>query len=423
MPVPDPPTTRDLRGLKPHRAPMNPERITKTMRLAGARVIPSGNDDLNVRRWRHVHIAIARKYLVNDNPWDLSANDDAPEDEYDPAVNLTIDLQAAHTSATANTQYARGEMSQAGTVTGAHFQSFLLVTEAFHEILKVKNFAATSRPPPIKAAPDDDHFDSSASFLSSVERLHSMRTFACSARAFKELTGDERFEPNEFQLLVIRSICTSACRDHLIVAGTGSGKSEVYMLLAKGLGYAEYVVVVTPLTALTQGAATRHAKYGLDVGMFNAGDLQSGPGSAKRIMFVQPEHIDTPAFKAYLKHLGDRLDIVVVDEVHMLLEGSQSFRPELRNMAMLRDTSAKLRIFMTGTAPPSLEKDISDGVGLKLEDTNVLRTSCNRPNLRYAARECQWPQEAEEHAMDEVSDLPSNTRAILFCRTDRKSVV
>ena len=93
---------------------------------------------LNISSWRHIAVAISRKYLRglanggdDGRPAELATYDDSETDGEDLIPNNAWDLQAGHTSFTAEMIYGR-EAWQGSTGLAARQEQFRQISVAWH---------------------------------------------------------------------------------------------------------------------------------------------------------------------------------------------------------------------------------------------------------------------------------------------------
>jgi superfamily II DNA helicase RecQ len=105
---------------------------------------------------------------------------------------------------------------------------------------------------------------------------------------------------------------------------TGGGKSMLFMLPAWAVPGGTTIVVV-PLISLRQDMARRCRQVGVSC---VAWDRQRPPDEAA-IVLVTPESAVTGDFQSFINQLVmmRRLDRVVVDECHIIMNAQKDFRP------------------------------------------------------------------------------------------------
>ncbi|MCX7390480.1 MAG: DNA helicase RecQ [Planctomycetota bacterium] len=175
-------------------------------------------------------------------------------------------------------------------------------------------------------------------------------------------------------------------RDSLVVMPTGGGKSLCYQippLLSESTD-----VVISPLVALMKDQVDSLDSIG-----YPAAALYSGIDDAERsrirekllaghlrLLFVAPERL----LNSGLLDLLSRVDVrrFAIDEAHCISHWGHDFRPEYRQLSMLRERfpSASFHAF-TATATPRVREDIASQ--LSLHNPEIVVGCFDRPNLVY----------------------------------------
>jgi ATP-dependent DNA helicase RecQ len=207
--------------------------------------------------------------------------------------------------------------------------------------------------------------------------------------ALKRWFGFDRFRPG--QEAVVRDAL--AGRDLLAVMPTGGGKSLCFQLpalLRPGL-----MIVVSPLIALMQDQVRLLHDMGIPAAFLNsslsareAAEVFAGARSGHyRLLYVAPERLLMPEFLATLAGIAQSpgLSAFTIDEAHCVSEWGHDFRPEYRQLGLLRDRFPGVPVFaFTATATERVRGDIAAQLRLHAPALHV--ASFNRPNLFYAVR-------------------------------------
>ncbi len=182
-------------------------------------------------------------------------------------------------------------------------------------------------------------------------------------------------------------------RDALVLMPTGGGKSLTYQLpalLLPGL-----TVVISPLIALMQDQVDRLHANGIAATFINSSlspdERRQREAAALRgeikLLYVAPERILTLSFMTLLDEVQRRLglSLLAVDEAHCVSEWGHDFRPEYRQLGMLRERYPSTPMLaLTATATERVRQDIL--TQLKLHNPHIYIGSFNRPNLSYEVR-------------------------------------
>jgi hypothetical protein len=102
------------------------------------------------------------------------------------------------------------------------------------------------------------------------------------------------------------------------------------------------------------------------------------PGNVS-IVFVTPQSALTKRFLDYLEALRvtARLDRVVIDECHTILEGTPVFRPQLRELGRLTLIGVQM-VYLTATLPPRREAELFALTNTRPEDVEMIRMRTTR---------------------------------------------
>ena len=173
--------------------------------------------------------------------------------------------------------------------------------------------------------------------------------------------------------------------DALVLMPTGGGKSLCYQIPA--LCRAGVGVVVSPLIALMQDQVAALRQLGVKAAALHSA-LADGEawevvreldGGALDLLYVSPERL----MGGFMERLQrTTLALFAIDEAHCVSQWGHDFRPEYRQLAVLRDRFPGVpRLALTATADPPTREDIRRQ--LCLEDAAVFLSGFDRPNIRY----------------------------------------
>ncbi len=208
--------------------------------------------------------------------------------------------------------------------------------------------------------------------------------------ALKTNFGHDTFRPG--QRHVIEHIL--AGQDAFVLMPTGGGKSLTYQLpalLLPGL-----TIVISPLIALMHDQVDRLRANGIAATFMNSSlnlaELRERERTVlngrAQLLYVAPERLVTSNFLALLDQVEQNvgLSLVAVDEAHCVSEWGHDFRPEYRQIGVLRARFPHVPMMaLTATATTRVRKDILSQLGLR--DPLVHIASFNRPNLAYEVRD------------------------------------
>jgi ATP-dependent DNA helicase RecQ len=226
----------------------------------------------------------------------------------------------------------------------------------------------------------------------------------------KAYFGYNDFRPNQKGIV---AACLSG-KDVLAVLPTGAGKSICYQLpamLMQGL-----TVVVSPLISLMQDQVVSLTKSGLAAAFLNSSlhyeDAQHLISHLVdyKILYVAPERFANQGFIQSLQQLP--IALFAIDEAHCISQWGHSFRPDYRQLDLLKKNFPKTPIMaLTATATREVEADIASQLGLK--DPYMVRASFDRPNLTFRI----YPKDDADKQLLRCLKKHPNQSGILYAAT------
>ena len=208
--------------------------------------------------------------------------------------------------------------------------------------------------------------------------------------------------------------------DSVVVLPTGGGKSLCYQAPAICMG--GLAVVVSPLISLMKDQVDALRTNGVPAACINsaqtknekrnvAEDIRAG---RLRLLYAAPERLVQPQTLEFLKSAG--LSFVAIDEAHCISEWGHDFRPEYRELSILRKAFPNIGIHAyTATATDRVRRDIAQNLGLR--NPELLVGSFDRPNLIYRV-------ERRQDRSAQIRDVLNRHRGdsgIIYC-ISRKNV-
>ncbi len=209
-------------------------------------------------------------------------------------------------------------------------------------------------------------------------------------------------------------------KDSLGVMPTGSGKSLCYQipaLILPGL-----TVVVSPLISLMKDQVDQLREFGVKATYLNSslerGSYENTISEISRqeykLLYIAPETLLTDRIFWLLQ--GIPVSLITVDEAHCISEWGHDFRPEYRQLTILREKFPQAVILaLTATATARVRYDISRI--LQIDQANMFISSFNRPNLFL---EVNQKTDIMRQIIDFIKKYPEQS-GIIYCAT-RKEV-
>ncbi|KAF8873216.1 P-loop containing nucleoside triphosphate hydrolase protein [Mucidula mucida] len=268
-------------------------------------------------------------------------------------------------------------------------------------------------------------------------------------KTMKDVFGIQKFR------LCQRGVCNANMdsRDIVCVMPTGGGKSLTYQLPAiMGSGC---TLVVSPLISLISdqllhlhkagveavkitGSTTKEENKRITSNLHNMALGKSQNVRPIRLCYVTPEKISkSKTFQSLLQKLADnnKLDRIVIDEAHCVSQLGHDFRPDYKELQLLRKLLPQVPIMaLTATCPPKVLDDllsilglgkICDGDHANLTGTVYFTAPLYRANLHYKA--LPKPSNAKKTLQllaDWILEHHLNDSGIVYClsRKDTETV-
>ena len=240
--------------------------------------------------------------------------------------------------------------------------------------------------------------------------------------ALHKYFGYTSFRP--LQEEIIRDVLEK--KDVFVIMPTGGGKSICYQLPA--LLMEGVAVVVSPLISLMKDQVDGLDTNGITAALLNS--TQSARESRDvreaflenrlKILYIAPERLMMPGTFAFLKK--GKVSLFAIDEAHCISEWGHDFRPEYRNLKLLRNPDTGFPdipiIALTATATERVRNDIVSQLSLSISpEKGIYLASFNRKNLYYDVR----PKKETFSEIIDYLQKHSNEAGIIYCQS-RNSV-
>jgi len=208
--------------------------------------------------------------------------------------------------------------------------------------------------------------------------------------------------------------CVCGGRDSIVVLPTGGGKSLCFQ--APALLLPHLTLVVSPLISLMKDQIDSLLECGVSAGRLDS--TMSNPERNEvfeslrtrrlKLLYLSPERLLMPGFLDFLK--GHGISSVAIDEAHCVSMWGHDFRPEYRQLSILREALPGIPIgAYTATATEQVRRDIAGQ--LRLDHPEILVGGFDRPNLIYRVRR-------RVNALKQIRELLDRHRGesgIIYC--------
>lgn len=208
--------------------------------------------------------------------------------------------------------------------------------------------------------------------------------------------------------------CIAEGSDSIVVLPTGGGKSLCFQ--APAVTMAGLAVVVSPLISLMKDQIDALTECGVPAGRLDSSlspeerrAVYDGMLSKKlKLLYLAPERLVSDDFLQILREV--KLSFVAIDEAHCVSMWGHDFRPEYRQLGLLKKLFPGVTIAAyTATATEQVRRDIAEQLGL--DNPKMLIGSFDRPNLIYKVR----AKDNISRQVREVLDRHKGESGIVYC--------
>jgi len=212
--------------------------------------------------------------------------------------------------------------------------------------------------------------------------------------------------------------CVLEDRDSVVVLPTGGGKSLCFQapaVVRSGVG-----LVVSPLISLMKDLVDGLNAAGVPAACLNSSmepdarrrvfeDLEVGN---LKLLYIAPERLVQPGMLDTLA--ASNVSLVAIDEAHCISQWGHDFRPEYRQLKLLKERLPGIAIHAyTATATTQVREDMIEE--LELSGPEVLVGSFDRPNLSYKI----MLRDGGTDQMATIMDRHRDESGIIYCISRR----
>jgi ATP-dependent DNA helicase RecQ len=208
-------------------------------------------------------------------------------------------------------------------------------------------------------------------------------------------------------------------KDVFVLMPTGAGKSLCYQVPA--LVFDGVTIVVSPLISLMKDQVDGMRQNGIACSYLNSSLSRKEQdeiidqllNNKIRLLYVAPERLMQQSFIEFLQKLP--VSLFAIDEAHCISEWGHDFRPEYKELKLLKQFFPKVPIAaLTATATERVREEIIHN--LRLQNANTYTASFNRPNLIYTV----LPKKGvSEQILEYISKHPGES-GIIYCQSREK---
>ena len=201
--------------------------------------------------------------------------------------------------------------------------------------------------------------------------------------------------------------------DALVVAPTGSGKSLCYQLPALALPGEGFTLVFSPLIALMEDQVAALEARGIRAGYINSTlsrrererRYARTAAGAYEILYVTPERMDKPEFRAALEKR--RVKLLAVDEAHCISQWGHDLRPAYRRVGSFRSALGHPpALALTATATRAVRDDIRAVLGDDAHEMPLFADPGERANLDLQVVEVWDDDDRVRHIREVAAETP-----------------
>jgi superfamily II DNA helicase RecQ len=395
--------------------------VTKALHEASIRHMGAR---LGVLAWRHTTKAIFRKFIGSQRveTRQVVGADEMAEDEEDgrfqgsgDPFDRALHMQAGHGLRVGDGIYGRG-IQEAHSSTPGQRGLFRQVSQAWHRWLFMPSAmeeAAQGR--------GDRSVGAMMASAQEVQRRRWKRMQRVDVQAQLEGMVGKGAQFRSVQKPALQAIMAQES-PVVVVMGTGAGKSVLFMLPAYCAGGEGMTVVVVPLLSLRADMRARCEAIGIRCVEWSA----ARPHDEASVVLVTPEAAVSSRFAHFVNRVRamGRLERVVIDECHVVLETAGGWREKMLSLRALVYAETQM-VYLTATLAPEDEESFRGIMGLRAGEGRWFRGSTTRTNVRYGVRRYVRGRETEAAVLKALVEekrrwVGQQGQIVVYCDSRRK---
>lgn len=247
---------------------------------------------------------------------------------------------------------------------------------------------------------------------------------------FKQIWGYEDFRPPQGE--IIRSLLAS--RDAIAIMPTGGGKSICFQLpalLRNGL-----TLVISPLVALMENQVKELKERQLPADLLHnelprsdrQQTLKKLERQSLRLLYLSPETLLSPPVWERLSLPYLKINGLMLDEAHCLVQWGETFRPAYRRLGAVRPALLKFKppgtkiaiAAFTATADSTTQTIIQNT--LQLQQPDCFERSPYRSNLHLQVK-IAWTPQCRRHQLLGFIQTRKSQSGLVYVRSRRDSEI
>jgi superfamily II DNA helicase RecQ len=353
---------------KHHSKKWTSERLRKILQEQSRKWLDAA---INISAWRQIASAIANQYLRGD--FKDNGIGDIDLDAFDDDEDSPWDLQAGHGTHVAGMIYAR-MLRQERSSTMSRQTKFRQISQRWHRFLGFDCPVVGD----LKRKREDFEEEERQIQLQRFARMSQVNI----QQKLQVMMGEEaQFRGN--QDAAIRAIMDGES-PIVQITGCGGGKSLSFMLPAYCVP-GGVTIVIAPLVSLKDDLQRRCEEFKIDSTIWSS----RRPNRTASVILVTPESAVSKGFGTFVNRLQGtcKLDRVVVDEAHYILDCGPKFRPQVRQLGRVLVGWCTQLIYLTATLPPRDVAEFFKVMRIPQDEVHMFRAPTTRTNVQYHIRD------------------------------------